>query len=414
MLQFPGYKLLMKRGVLILLAATTIGLPCRAQDANDSESSITIVTTTRTITDVLPATLAGIKSTGDIKQFQRTDLSELTGGQTPIFLEYGVAVAAARQYGEYRVEVFQTPNPICAFGLFTYSSPQPVDFGKVKGTALATARITGGAILWDSSFFVRIQAPSRRSDNIQTTAKFWSEIAAILGDAKAPGRLPGLPDSLPPDGNVGQKVRYFRGPRSLGSFVDHATEMFGFEGRAEAVLARYDQKTGDAAAEPIKLLIVEYNTPQFAHDALARATAFAASLPQDEQNKIIIKREGNYIVEAAGIANHELAQQLVDSVKYPYTVKWLKDPHSRHYDRFAGRKAAQIILSSFSIVGVLVLGAFFGGALLGTVIFVRRRRRQLLVFSDAGGMLCLDIEGLCSGMPTRMELAGGLIEGGDN
>src|SRR5262249_4860935 len=163
-----------------------------------------------------------------------------------------------------------------------------------------------------------------------------------------PGHVPGLPGSLPSNGDQVQKVRYFLGTRSLGSFVEHAADLFPFEGRAEAVLASYDQKlAGQHSTKPLKFLIVEYNTPQFAHDAQERATAFAASLPREEQNRMLIKREGNYIVEAAGIANHDLAQQLVDSVKYPYTIKWLKDPHGRRYDRFAGQKAAQIILSSF-------------------------------------------------------------------
>src|SRR5262249_39537233 len=126
--------------------------------------------------------------------------------------------------------------------------------------------------------------------------------------------------------------RYFLGTRSLSSFVEHAEDMYGFEGRAEAALAVYNQTEGDLPVTPLNLLIVEYNTPQFAHDALARAIGFAKSLPEDEQKRIIIKREGKYIVQVTGVANHDLARQLVDSVKYPYTVKWLKDPHSRSYD----------------------------------------------------------------------------------
>jgi len=59
-----------------------------------------------------------------------------------------------------------------------------------------------------------------------------------------------------------------------------------------------------------------------------------------------------------------------------------------------------------------LMAAFVGGGILGTVAFIRRRRRQLEVFSDAGGMLCLDIDRLCTGT-ARMELAsGGATEGG--
>jgi hypothetical protein len=275
----------------------------------------------------------------------------------------------------------------------------------------ARARTPAGAILWKGSFFVSIDAAHTRADNYRIAERVLAEIAARVGEV-APGQLPGLPDNLPATASGGKRVRYFLGARSLSPFIENAADMFGFEGRAEAALAAYDQTEANPSAAPLNLLIVEYNTPQFAHDALTRAIGFAKSLPEDEQKRVIIKREGNYIVEVTGVENHDLARQLVDSVKYPYTVKWLKDPHSRSYDRFAGQKAAQIILSSFGIVGVLLMAAFVGGGIFGTVAFIRRRRRALEMFSDAGGMLCLDIAQLRTGAPARMELASGAVTDG--
>jgi hypothetical protein len=406
---------------MVLLAIAAAGfaagvVTCSAEEPSERQSGVTFVAAPHSITDLLPPTLAGLRSDGGIKQFQPSSLGDLIGERAPIFLEYGVDGAAARDYGEYRVQVFQTASPMQAFGLFTYNSPQPVDFRGVKESSVATARTPDGEILWKGNFFVSIRTVRTRPDRLRTADRLSSEIAGLVGNA-APGQFPSLPDSLPSNSSGGQKVRYFLGARSLGSFVEHAGEMFGFEGRAEAALGAYDQTAGNPADKPVNLLIVEYHTPQFAHDALVRAIGFATSLPEDEQKRIIIRREGNYIVEATGvangIANHDVARHLVDSVKYPYTVKWLKDPHSRSYDRFAGQKAAQIILSSFGIVGVLLMAAFVGGAILGTTAFIRRRRRQLEVFSDAGGMLCLDIDRLCTGAPTRMELAsGGVTDSG--
>jgi hypothetical protein len=417
MIQFLNYRLLLKRGAAVLLGLTLTGMTCTAQEPGDNQSAITVVRAPRPLTDLLPGTLGGLRATSDIKQFQASDLSELTGEKTPIFQEYGVNTAAAREYGDYLVKAFQTLNQNGAFGLFTYSSPQPVDFGKIKESGSATAKTDGGAILWVSYFFVSIEPAHRRFQSPQVASRLASEISGIVGDAKAPGGLSSLPDSLPPDGATTPKARYFLGVLALGSYIEHASNMFGFDGRAEAVLASYGQKTPDKADGLLQLVIVEYHTPQFAHDALARATEFTASLPEAEQGRVIVKREGNYVIEASGVSNQALAKQLVDSVKYPYTVKWLKDPRSRRYDRFAGQKAAQIILSSFGIVGVLLMAAFVGGAIFGTVVFIRRRKRQLDVFSDAGGMLCLDIDRLCTGGPNRLELAGttgGMIDSADN
>jgi hypothetical protein len=121
-------------------------------------------------------------------------------------------------------------------------------------------------------------------------------------------------------------------------------------------------------------------------------TAHIGTLPEDREQQKIVKREGNYIVHASDFENRELAQQLVDSVKYDYTVKWLRNPLLPTDDPWRVQKAGQMLVSTFGLLGLMVLAVLIGGGAVGTVIFLKRRKRQRAVFSDAGGMLRLDLD----------------------
>jgi hypothetical protein len=143
---------------------------------------------------------------------------------------------------------------------------------------------------------------------------------------------------------------------------------------------------------PLKLVIVEYHTPQFAYDAMARISDYVATLPEGEQNRIIVKREGNYIVQAVNAQDRDFAQGLVEAVKYPYGVKWLRDPRLPSNDPFRIQKAAQMLLSTFTLIGLLMLTVLVGGGIVGTMIFLKRRKQQQEIFSNAGGMLRLDLD----------------------
>ena len=46
----------------------------------------------------------------------------------------------------------------------------------------------------------------------------------------------------------------------------------------------------------------------------------------------------------------------------------------------------------FGLLGVLLLTVFVGGAVFGTTIFLKRRKQQQEIFSDAGGMLRLELD----------------------
>jgi hypothetical protein len=143
---------------------------------------------------------------------------------------------------------------------------------------------------------------------------------------------------------------------------------------------------------------------------MARVKAYVESLPTDDQDHIVLRREGNYIVEATNVADREAAGRLVEEVKYPYVVKWLRNPLLPTHDPFQGQKTAQILLSTFGILGLLLTGGLLGGLAVGTAVFIKRRKQQREVFSDAGGMLRLDIEPLIGGAGPHRILSPGRDE----
>jgi len=111
-------------------------------------------------------------------------------------------------------------------------------------------------------------------------------------------------------------------------------------------------------------------------------------------------------IEAVNFQNREAAQSLVDSVKYPYGVKWLHHPKLPARDPFRIQKAAQMLVSTFGLLGILIGGVLAGGAIFGTTIFLRRRKQMREVFSDAGSMLRLEIDPFESrllGLPPKQD-----------
>jgi hypothetical protein len=151
----------------------------------------------------------------------------------------------------------------------------------------------------------------------------------------------------------------------------------------------------------MKLVIVECHTPEFATDELARVTSYISSLPEIEQQHIVFKRTGNYIVAAMNAGDREFAEGLVNSVQYLYTVKWLRNPLWPANDPFRAQKAAEMLLSTFGLLGLILLTVLVGGTIFGTSVFLKRRKEQREVFSDAGGMLRLDIEPFVLALPPK-------------
>lgn len=396
--------------LLILLAPLAI----KARQPTPDSSRPVAVAPSHPLSTMLPGRLAGFTATSEVTPVEGDRFADLVSDQAKAFQEYRILAAAFRQYGNLRVEVFQTRNQSSAFGLFTYVSGHSREAEENIGSG--GALVAGDVVFWKGSYFVRVAAkqPPRASRGAAIA------MARALANAiDSPGEAvvrPALLESLPALQMIPGSERYFLGPESLGEYVERGREMFVFPGDAEAVLAEYNQTTatgplGQGAANSaadnsnsaaraempvsqaaLTLIIIEYHTPQFASDAFVSLSRFVESLPEEERSQILFEREGNYLVKAAKVRNRELAQTLMASIQYPYTVKWLRNPLWPTNDPFRMEKTAQMLVSTFGLLGLILLTVLLFGSAFGATIFLKRRKRQQEVFSDAGGMLRLEID----------------------
>jgi hypothetical protein len=414
--------------IFTIFAMPFIGI---AQDgAQKSAPQIVTVETAKTVPtkspkDLLPEKLAGLKAAGDTKIFQAGNLNELAGDRARIYQEYRIVSAASRQYsGSIQAEVYQLDTPYCAYGLFTHEAGNALAVKLKREIGSASAWTPNGFISWKDAFLVRVKDANAVNKTGVLQESLAAEIAKTIGANDKPVELPTLLNSLPKN-YVAHSERYFLGADSLNAYFERGREIFSFNGDAEATIAEYQKPDAaavqvstekskgatkstaeavPAAAKPLKLVIVEYHTPQFATEANKQASAYLAALSEDEQNQIVVKRIGNFLVGATNFEDRQFAEQLIDSIEYPYVVKWLQNPAIPTRDPFHEQKLAQVILSSFSLVGLAGLIMMTGGLIIGSIIFMRRRRQSREAFSDAGGMLRLQldpIENIILGLPPK-------------
>lgn len=165
------------------------------------------------------------------------------------------------------------------------------------------------------------------------------------------------------------------------------SDLIDFAGGTEAATANY---------EAGKLLILEYGTPQFSIDADA---AFRQRLTENPPNPpIYFRRIGNYEVFVFDGADEASANALIDQVKYEKSVQWLgQDPFLfRRAERAYLEKTSNVFVSTIiSIVLGLGAAALLGIAA-GLIVFYMRKQKRasMQTFSDAGGMVRLNLDEL--------------------
>ena len=160
-------------------------------------------------------------------------------------------------------------------------------------------------------------------------------------------------------------------------------------GNADAVLATFG---------PSKLLLVEFNTPQLAADNDKKIIARIQELWKlGQPAPTAYRRVGNYSVFVFDAPDEATAKRLIDEVKYEQVVQWLgenpnlyKEAEKQYINTTLGVLVAVVKASGYALVGCLGLGALIGGLL----FTYRRTQQKAVTFSDAGGMLRLNLDEL--------------------
>jgi hypothetical protein len=219
-------------------------------------------------------------------------------------------------------------------------------------------------------------------------------LAQALSDTidKGEGEIPVLIKHLPNPDEAQKNAVYLNSFTTLTSLAPQQPVLTAVNGDGNA----------DAAFATIgssKILLVEFNTPQLAAENDQRIVARIHELwNQGQPAPAAYRRVGNYSVFVFDAPNEQAAKQLIDQVHYEQVVSWLgnnpnilRQAEERYIDTTLGVLVSVLKASGYALVGCLGFGGLIGAALF---TYRRSQQKQVTAYSDAGGMLRLNLDEL--------------------
>lgn len=295
------------------------------------------------------------------------------------------------------VEVVSFPRDSDAYSVLTFAArssrdPARPEVGQITREAgTASIILPSGIAFFKGTKFVRVTSrlPAAHDPNNSIIT-----LARLISDRidKGEADLPVLVKHLPLWEEAQGRVVYLAGFRSLRAVHPDQPllDQVSSDGDADAVATNYGAT---------RFIIVEYNTPQLAGDNDRSILAKIDELrTQGQLVPSAYRRVGNYSVFVFNAPDELTAKELIDQVEYEQVVQWLGDnpymlekAQREYYQTTAGLLVAVLKASGLSMLLCLTAGGF-----IGALLFNRRRaqQRQAEAFSDAGGMLRLNIDRL--------------------
>jgi hypothetical protein len=318
---------------------------------------------------------------------------------------------AARTYASingntFLVFVAKTRMDSAAYSLLTWvrSNGQEIKFGDV-----GTASIVGprGLFFFKGDNFVKVVQADNKVIDLFEIASLARGLAEQLDGGE--NDIPVLVKHLPNWETVRRQTSYAVSLQGLKGLLPNQPilDSLSFEGGAEAVVANYDSGT---------LVVIEFNTARIAGDndwniRTKLNEPHSPDQPAGTTMPTAYRRVGNYSVFVFGAPSEQAANQLIDQVKYQQVVQWLgENPYL--YEN-AQREFVETTLGVFVAVvkgsGLALVACFGIGGFFGALLFVRRRAQQRAVeaYSDAGGMVRLNLDEITPQADSRRLLGGG-------
>jgi hypothetical protein len=379
-------RLLPGKWVLIVVlaaisCAAALGVPETPPPLNEAAKS-------------LPNSFDSFRSLGPVELRRDLDLDPT---------EVGLVSVATRTYRDtqnatFVIFVSQTRTDSGAYALLTKIADGKND---IKAATIGSAAIIApsevdfckGPIL--VRVFGAMKAPAASDDLLRVAGSFAATLPSAEND------VPVLVKHLPGWPAAAARAVYVVSLKGLEGLVPNqaSLDVVNFDGGTEAVVANYAQS---------QLVIVEFTTPQFASDDDRRITAKIQELKnQGQPTPTGYRRVGNYSVFVFNAPDETTANALIDQVKYEQVVQWLgDDPHLyERVQRYVLQKTGGVVIAVLESSGLSILLCLGVGGLFGTLLFRRRRRarqRQGEAYSDAGGMVRLNLNKATEGEAARL------------
>ena len=310
-----------------------------------------------------------------------------------------VTDAANRIYiskdAKYTVSVELTNSDGAAYSLFARRRTERASSSEVTPARAGTDGFTyrdGSAnnlTFFKGKAVVLIQ-DGTASQDLDALRNFGAAFAETLDKGEA--EIPALVKHLPAWPAVQDRTLYLLNHEEVREVFSNQNvlDALNFVTGTDAAVATYDGS---------RLLLIEFKTPQLASDNDARIVARLQELRNSGQPvPAAYRRVGNYSVFVFDAPNEQAANHLIDQVQYQQVVQWLgRNPNL--YDKAANeftRTTLGVFIAVVKASGLVIIGSLAVGGLFGALLFRMRRKQQRLAqaYSDAGGMLRLNIDEL--------------------
>ena len=241
-------------------------------------------------------------------------------------------------------------------------------------------------VFFKGSYVVIVKNVNGQPASLNELALGWAEAID-----KGEGDIPVLIRHLPAPDEAQKNAVYLANFTNLDRlpFQNAVSDAVQSEGNADAVLATYG---------PSKVLLIEFHTPQLAADNDRRIIARIHELWKlGQPAPTAYKRVGNYLVFVFDAPDEQTAKKLISEVHYEQVVQWLgenpnifKEAEKHYINTTLGVLVAVLKASGYALIACLGIGGLIGGLLFS----YRRAQQKAVTFSDAGGMLRLNLDEL--------------------